>query len=186
MKITSGLYRGRELTSPKTNHTHPMGSRERLALFNSLSPYLPDAVVLDAYAGTGALGLEAFSRGAKTVTFIENHPAALKALRQNLAKLNLTADIMSCAVSQAPLAQYDLILADPPYEVLDPASPQYQSTLQELAHLVQALTSGGHFVLSHPANFNHKDFAESNHLKQISAKSYAAANISIFTPLPIA
>ena len=59
VKITSGLFRGRELKAPQNGVTHPMGSREKLALFNSLSDKIKDKIILDVFAGTGALGLEA-------------------------------------------------------------------------------------------------------------------------------
>ena len=72
LRITSGTLRGQKILTPKLAVTHPMGSRERLAIMNSLSSHLEGKVVLDVFSGTGALGFEALSRGAKHVSFIEN------------------------------------------------------------------------------------------------------------------
>ena len=89
IKITSGKYRGRSIKSPNSRLTHPMGAREKLALFNMISEYLPGAIVLDAYAGSGALGIEALSRGANYVMFIEKNPHIAGVIRKNLAELGL-------------------------------------------------------------------------------------------------
>lgn len=204
MRITAGQFKGRELTSPKSASTHPMGERERLALFNSLVSLLADQSdfdpthplqglnILDAYAGTGALGLEALSRGAKSATFIENHPAATQALRQNIQNLSPTPNSTSTTIIKSPVAHtnlaphsFQLIFADPPYDYLSPTSKHHSTTEDELSHLLSSLAPSGYFVLSHPANFNHKQFAESNKLKQINTKKYAAANLSIFTINPL-
>ena len=73
IKITSGKFRGRVIKSPNSRLTHPMGAREKLALFNMINDFLPGAQVLDAFAGSGALGIEAISRGAKSAAFIEKN-----------------------------------------------------------------------------------------------------------------
>ena len=173
MRITGGIYRGRELTSPQSAGTHPMGSRERLALFNSLQPYLADATVLDAYAGTGALGLEALSRGAKSVVFIEKNHRAAAVLRQNLTTLGVAdATVIESAVEHFQSdAKFDLIFADPPYDKVE---------VEGILHLVQFLAPTGYLVLSHPADFSPIDFAGQAGLKLLSTKAYAAARISVF------
>lgn len=188
MRITGGIYRGRALESPKSSQTHPMGDRERLALFNSLTPYLAGATVLDAYAGTGALGLEALSRGAESATFIEQHAPAIRTLRQNLKTIASTAQttVLPVAVAKAtlPPQSFDLILADPPYTQLTAnaaSATQAANITSDLVRLARALKPGGHFVLSHPAEFNHKDFEESSNLQLIKTKKYAAAHLSTFT-----
>ena len=70
IKIASGIFRGRSIKSPKSSLTHPMGAREKLALFNMIVDDLPGSLVLDAFAGSGALGIEALSRGASEVVFV--------------------------------------------------------------------------------------------------------------------
>ena len=89
VKITSGLFRGRELKAPQNGITHPMGSREKLALFNSLNEKIEGKIILDVFAGTGALGLEALSRGATHVTFIEADKKAAEILKQNAILLGV-------------------------------------------------------------------------------------------------
>ena len=85
LSILSGQYKGIKLKSPG-GATHPMGSREKNATFNMLAPYLEGAEVIDYFAGSGALGLEALSRGAASVTFVENDPKAIKVIEENIAR----------------------------------------------------------------------------------------------------
>lgn len=80
VRIISGKYGGRRIDAPDTTRTHPMSERIRNALFNSISSEINGATVLDAFAGTGAIGLEALSRGARRVTFIEKDRVAQKVL----------------------------------------------------------------------------------------------------------
>ncbi len=122
MRVIAGQFRGRPLVAPKGDTTRPTADRTREALFSMLTSRLGSFEglrVLDLFAGSGALGLEALSRGAATCTFVEQDGAALDALRTNIAKLGITgADVRAqsvMALGPAP-APYDLILLDPPYE----------------------------------------------------------------------
>ncbi len=122
MRIIAGLYRGRPIVAPKSDTTRPTADRTREALFSILTSRLGSFEglrVLDLFAGSGALGLEALSRGAASCTFVEQDGAALDALRANIAKLGAkNADVRAqsvMALGPAP-APYDLILLDPPYE----------------------------------------------------------------------
>ena len=80
LRITSGNYRGRKIATPG-GKTHPMGERERLALFNMIGPFIPEAMVLDAFSGSGALGIEALSRGAKHVVFVDIDKKAFETIK---------------------------------------------------------------------------------------------------------
>jgi 16S rRNA (guanine966-N2)-methyltransferase len=122
MRIIAGQYRGRPLVAPKGDTTRPTADRTREALFSMLTSRLGSFEglrVLDLFAGSGALGLEALSRGAATCTFVEQDSAALDCLRNNIARLGaLHAEIRAqsvMALGPAP-APYDLVLIDPPYE----------------------------------------------------------------------
>ena len=126
MRIVGGKFRGKKLVAPAHQGTRPTSDRARETLFNILlhNPHLGPQVllekkVLDVFAGTGALGLEAFSRGAETVSFIENDPAALKVLRENLKAFDgATSQIFeedAAHLSRSPMAPFDLIFLDPPY-----------------------------------------------------------------------
>ena len=120
MRIIAGEWRGRLLVAPKGDATRPTADRTREALFSMLTSRLgsfEDLRVADLFAGSGALGLEALSRGAASCTFVEQDRLALDALRANVAALKATADIraqsvMALAATREP---FDLILMDPPY-----------------------------------------------------------------------
>jgi 16S rRNA (guanine966-N2)-methyltransferase len=130
MRIVAGRHKGRRLVAPEGQAVRPTGDRTREALFDILvqggqggglgdGRTLAGAGVLDAFAGTGALGLEALSRGAAQVTFLESQPAALAALRRNVAALEeseratvLRADVLRPPPAKTPCA---LVLMDPPY-----------------------------------------------------------------------
>ena len=88
VRITSGRFKGRKIATPG-GETHPMGERERLALFNMISEHLPGAMVLDVFAGSGALGIEALSRGAGKVVFVDSSQKATRCIRGNLLSLDI-------------------------------------------------------------------------------------------------
>jgi 16S rRNA (guanine966-N2)-methyltransferase len=122
MRIIAGQWRGRPLIAPSGEATRPTSERARGALFSMLASRLGsfDGLrVADLYAGTGALGLEALSRGASHVTFVESDRAAVTALKANIAKMGADFDTTLLAmpveaVGRAP-APFDLLLLDPPY-----------------------------------------------------------------------
>ena len=144
-----------------------MGNRERQAIFNQIAEYIPDAVVLDAFAGSGALGFEAISRGAKSVDFLENDSAAIKTIKQNAVVLNCKEQIKILRKLDIEKS-YDLIFVDPPYD-----NPQYDLVEQ----ITKLLNPGGVLVLSHPETPTPPNFPS---LQLISDRSYAAARIKIF------
>jgi 16S rRNA (guanine966-N2)-methyltransferase len=121
MRIVSGEFRGRRLAVPKDARVRPTADRVREAWMSILGPALPGARVLDLYAGSGALGLEALSRGAGAATFVELNPPSLRALEANVAALDVAqrvtihrGDALRFAERLGPGA-YDVALADPPY-----------------------------------------------------------------------
>ncbi len=163
IRIISGEFGGRLIDTPNTEATQPMGDRERMAIFNRLRGEIPGTVILDAFAGSGALGLEALSLGAAEVDFLENNPEAIRTIKNNLKKLEQSASII-----KKPTRDYDLIFADPPYP-----NPQYDFC----AELADHLKKNGYFVLSHPAVPFPPEFTG---LELISDKKYAAAHIKIY------
>jgi len=122
MRIIAGQWRGRKLAAPQGDATRPTADRVRETLFSMLVSRLgsfEELRVADLFAGSGALGLEALSRGAAHCIFVEQAPAALRALRQNIAALQAqpqsdvrAASVLTLAPTKQPL---DLILLDPPY-----------------------------------------------------------------------
>ncbi|MCW2531850.1 MAG: methyltransferase [Blastococcus sp.] len=138
-RLISGVAGGRRLKVPRAG-VRPTGDRAREALFNSLKSLLDlrGATVLDLYAGSGALGLEALSRGAETVVFVESSPGVLPVLKDNLAAVGLpggrvVAGSVPTVVGGAPPARFDLVLADPPY-----ATPA-----DEVRDVLKSLSDGG-------------------------------------------
>lgn len=118
MRIIAGKWRGRTLVAPPGETTRPTADRTREALFSMLASRLgsfEDLKVADLFAGTGALGLEALSRGAAHCTFVERDRAALEALRANIAKLGAAADVRAQSAETFMGGPFDLALLDPPY-----------------------------------------------------------------------
>ena len=120
MRIIAGQWRGRPLAAPNGLQTRPTADRTRETLFSMLVSRLgsfEDLRVADLYAGSGALGLEALSRGATHCTFVENDRAAVDAIRANAVALGATGiEVMAMSAARLPLAlPFHLILADPPY-----------------------------------------------------------------------
>lgn len=136
MRIIAGEFRGRRLVAPAGQATRPMLDRARESLFGTLGDLVPGARVLDLFAGSGALGLEALSRGAERVRFVERAGPALQALRRNLETLGLARSpaaevyaggaLSPDAWRAADGAPWDLVLFDPPY-------PWLQSSDRRLA-----------------------------------------------------
>ncbi len=125
MRVVAGELRSRRLHTVAGRETRPTSDRARAGLFDWLGPsYVDGARVLDLYAGTGALGIEALSRGAREAVFVERARGALKVLRRNLDELGLDdrarvveADLeRGLRALSAKLGRFDLVLADPPYE----------------------------------------------------------------------
>ena len=122
MRIVAGRYANRPLSSPRDSRVRPTAEHLRASLLDLLAPDLPNARVLDLFAGTGALGLEAISRGAIGADFVEYRPASIHALRANIASLRLRErtrvfkrDALTFAAALVP-GSYDIAFADPPYE----------------------------------------------------------------------
>ena len=168
IRIISGRLGGRIIDTPKTSKTHPMGDRERSAIFNRLRGEIADKVILDAFAGSGAIGIEALSLGAKEVDFLENNRKAMKTLHDNIAKFKLESQ---AKVIRKIQKEYDIIFADPPYD-----NPQYEF----IEEILKNLKHGGIFVLSHPETPAPWEFRG---LSLFSDKSYAAAHIKMYQKL---
>ncbi len=122
MRVIAGVFKGRRLDTPSGHRTRPTADQVRIALMDTLMPWLPDAHVLDLYAGAGGVGLEALSRGAAHVTFVESDVRALAALRKNVETLRvrprsrLVRGDVRREVGRLQGARFDIVFLDPPYE----------------------------------------------------------------------
>jgi 16S rRNA (guanine966-N2)-methyltransferase len=118
MRIIAGSHRGHRIAAPKGRDTRPTSDRVRESAFNLIGP-VDGAAVLDLFAGSGALGLEALSRGAASAVLVESDREACRTINANLEKLKLHATVLCQDVVRAVAADrrtYDLILCDPPYD----------------------------------------------------------------------
>ncbi len=121
MRVVAGIYGGRKLIAPAGTETRPTSDRVREALFSVLGASIGDARVLDLFAGSGALGIEALSRGAAEAVFVDRSHKAVQAVRANLAALGIDADVRpvearaALRTASARREAYDLVFLDPPY-----------------------------------------------------------------------
>lgn len=135
MRVVAGTFKGRRLAAPKGGSTRPTADRVREAVFNLLGPVGGESV-LDLYAGSGALGIEALSRGAADVTFVESDPHALRTLRENLERLGADARVVRSSVPAFLRAaarrgeRWTLALCDPPYRLAARLAPGLGGLLQ--------------------------------------------------------
>ncbi len=137
MRVIAGTFRSRQLQAPRGLATRPTSDRLRETLFNVLGPRVQGSRFADLYAGSGAVGIEALSRGASAVYFAEKAPSALQALRNNLHTLGIThadvevggtASLLRRLSSRTVAVTLDLVFLDPPYE----AAEEYRRTLTAL------------------------------------------------------
>lgn len=177
IRVIAGKFGGRKLDAPDSDNrrTKPMGERIRNAVFNSIGTAIDGATVLDAFAGTGSVGLEALSRGATRVTFVEKDRIAQKILSGNIYNLNVETDVSLIRTSVTNWLEtssadesFDVIFADPPYH--DP-----QPTV--IASLAPRLRAGGRLVLSWPKRLPAPDI---DNLELESSKIYSEASINIY------
>jgi len=137
LRIISGIYGGRTIKTPGSKTTHPMGDRVRGSLFNIIGDEIVGAKVLDIFAGSGSLGIEALSRGASNVTFIERDNLACKILQENIKSFNLEENSKILKMSASTWIDknqdnfFDIIFADPPFN-----DPQF-STVSRLGGLLK-------------------------------------------------
>lgn len=121
MRIVAGEAKGRRLLAPRSG-TRPFTGRAKEAVFSSLHQHVPGSLVLDLFAGSGSLGLEALSRGAQSAVFVENDRAAIAVLADNLVSVGLGGDVVNADVErflERHLRTYTLVFVDPPYAFAD-------------------------------------------------------------------
>jgi 16S rRNA (guanine966-N2)-methyltransferase len=177
MRIVAGEFRGRQLKSPDWEGLRPTSDRLRETLFNILGPSVRGATVLDGYAGTGAIGIEALSRGAAAVTFVERDPRAVKLIEANLAALGATGVIMRAGLADAVTRLggqvFDLIILDPPYA--HTAAPDALDAVHVLA------STGTRVVVEHAAR--HAPPAEQSGLRLTRTVKAGDSALSFYEPL---
>jgi 16S rRNA (guanine966-N2)-methyltransferase len=179
MRLTGGLDRGRKLRAPRGATTRPTGAKVREAIFNILGPP-PENPVLDVFAGTGALGIEALSRGATSACFVERDGRALQALHRNLRELGLASRARVLGTeAHAALRQlsteglrFDWVFIDPPY------AAGVVATVLEILAGGNLLAGGGVIIVEHDKRHVPPDSVGSIHL--VDRRFYGDTGVSFY------
>jgi len=173
MRVIAGSRKGHRIEAPAGLSTRPTSDRVRENVFNLVQSWVEEAVVLDLFAGSGAMGIEALSRGAGRAVFVESDALACRAIEHNLDKLRLTGAEVACRnvvrFVAADTRAYDLVFCDPPYaeyEALEPTLARYAPKL---------LTGDGLLVLETAAKTEPQ-----LPLEQRTSRRYGAARITLF------
>jgi 16S rRNA (guanine966-N2)-methyltransferase len=175
VRIIAGEKRGHTIFAPRGRETRPTSDRVRENVFNIVGPWVEGARVLDLFAGSGAMGLEALSRGAASALFVESDPEALRTIERNLDKLRLTGARVVRLNSTTALTQesgagrkYDLVLVDPPYDMTN-----YDSLTR---HLPVVLEDGGVLVFETAAKVE----PEVPGLAVRTTRKYGSTRVTVF------
>jgi 16S rRNA (guanine966-N2)-methyltransferase len=172
VRVIAGELRGRRIVAPKGTATRPTSDFVRESAFNLIGP-VDGATVLDLYAGSGALGIEALSRGAERALFVDSSREACRTIGANLETLGLRATVLCLAVERALATErgsYDLILADPPYDF---------DAYERLApHFARLLADDGLAVLQTPAGTE----PTLDGLTIRTSRRYGSARLTLFEP----
>jgi 16S rRNA (guanine966-N2)-methyltransferase len=180
VRIITGDFGGRTLSTPSSHATHPMSERARAGAFNalvSLGFRFNGAKVLDLFAGSGVLGLEAISRGAEQAIFVENHRRAIECVRENIELLNIYKDqarvMVRNAFSFEDKTQFDLVFCDPPYG-------DFEYNALRLMRLLDKLNASKDAILisSRPSTSESLELEE---WRLIDSKEYADAGIDFYS-----
>jgi len=176
VRIVAGSRKGHQISAPKGVVTRPTSDRVREAVFSIVGP-VEGAAVLDVFAGSGAMGLEALSRGASRCTFVERDRAACRVIQENLEKLRLTGAVVVCADAvrtlreeQARSRRFDLVLVDAPYE-------EWERHEGALAELLPALLAGDGLAVVETSERTEPQLP----LPLVTTRRYGSARITVFS-----
>jgi 16S rRNA (guanine(966)-N(2))-methyltransferase RsmD len=175
MRVVAGSRKGHRISAPRGVVTRPTGDRVREAAFALAGP-MDGAAVLDLFAGSGAMGIEALSRGAARCVFVESDRSACAVISQNLQKLRLTSAVVLCREVSAALREelarqhrYDLVLADPPYE-------EWERNERALGRLLPELLEPDGLVVVETA----ARIEPSLPLAPVTSRRYGSARLTLF------
>jgi 16S rRNA (guanine966-N2)-methyltransferase len=172
VRIIAGSRKGHTIEAPTGRDTRPTADRVRESVFNIVAPWVEDAQVLDLFAGSGAMGLEALSRGAARAVFVEADPKACRTIERNLDKLRLQGEVR-CGEVLAAIAndrrRYDLVFVDPPYD---------QRDHEALDRYLPGLLADDGLVVFETAAKVEPDLP----LTKRTSRRYGAARITLFEP----
>lgn len=193
MHIIGGKYKNRRLITPKGNLTRPTASRLREALFNICQNFIEETTFLDLFAGSGAMGLEALSRGAKSAAFVDSSQEAVRCIKRNVAVLQVE---KSCEVFSGQVfsllkilekqhKQYDLIFADPPYNTAIEIAGDRFLYSEYIIHLMDKsalLTPGGTLFVEEDAR--HPPKVDLKHLVLKDSRKFGTSILQRYEKTP--
>lgn len=183
MRIIAGEFRGRVLVEPKFDTTRPITDRAKQSIFDVLSPRIEGAIVYDCFCGTGSMGLECLSRGARGAVFFDADRTALAGLRKNIAMLKvedrskvLAGDIFRNIRAWEPDERCELLFLDPPYRYLEEKPDALRLLCDRL--LASHLSADGTVVFRHDT----KDTLSFDGLEQYDVRTYGSMTIELLRP----
>jgi len=180
MRVIAGEFKGRKLKTFKGEKLRPLTDRIKTSVFDYLDEYINESDVLDLFSGTGSFGIEAISRGAKFVIFVENYKPAINLIINNLERLSCNPEKYEIICSDAidylnilkkRLLKFDLIFTDPPYKY-----PFFDELIDAVIS-AKSLSKKGIFIIRHPEDVK---ISESGKLKLIRDKKFADAYVKFF------
>ncbi len=177
MRVISGQFKGRKLVFPKSRDVRPAMDKVRESIFNVLGDVVDKADVLDLFAGCGSLGFEALSRGAKSVTFVDNHHQAIESIKTNAENLGVKQQVKiipKLVITALPIIKhsketYNLIFIDPPYD-----KDFLRKTLREIVEF-DILRPFGWIVIEHSKRETPE---ETDHYRIVKASKFGATHIT--------
>jgi len=176
MRVISGLYRGRQLISPPDNTIRPTKDMVKEAIFGKLQFLLPESTFIDLFSGSGAMGIEAVSRGASKVYFNDSSRNAIATIKENLQNLNISADVLDYDYKDILKVLKDkrvnFILADPPY-ALDCINDILKISVE-----YDTIMVGGMIIYEHDRA--RAVILEDSNYELVSSKNYSATTITYF------
>jgi 16S rRNA (guanine966-N2)-methyltransferase len=184
MRIIAGEFRGRKLLPPITDSTRPVTDRVKQSVFDILTPIIDDAIVYDCFAGTGSMGLECLSRGARRVTFFETERTAAARLKTNISNLKLeerctivSADLFRWFADTRLTDQANLLFLDPPYRFLRERPRDLQSLAAAL--VARHLTANATVIFRHDA----ADSLDLPALPPTDIRDYGGMRVEFLSPI---
>ena len=183
MRVVAGSAGGVQLIVPKTD-IRPTMDRVKAAIFSSLGEKIPGARVLDLFAGTGGLGIEALSRGSASAVFVENNALAVESIQRNFSRTRLQGEVRRMDVfafldRAARPGEFDIVFADPPY-AKTPGERDFGAELLASVSLSKILAPGGVFVLEKPPLAT---FPRGMRWECARLKKYGATEVAFLHPL---
>ena len=186
LRIESGRFKGAKLSSPPGDLTRPTTGKVRGAIGDMLRPYWEESRVLDLFSGSGVIGLESLSRGARSVQFVEKSRSALKVLQRNIEIVKsrgadapfetnvLNGDVNKLWKAIQKKGPYQIVWADPPYD-------QWPSLWNSVAKGVsECLDTVGFFIVEHSKDFDPSEYEVSSELVVFAQKRYGQALVTIY------